>query len=225
MKHRKYERFVLPDDLARRDAILRQYEVWEETLDSMLLSDEVTERDLDAAKTLRIHQVVGSIWVGRCTTPEEVKNDESMTRFETVVSLAEDIQSIAGTSAQRKYLDSSSFLFDMEIVSPLYFVGTKCRNPTIRRRAIRILKNTQRREGLWDSEMAAAVAERIMLIEEANLTTLDGSELPKEEDRVHNTQIKSEPGINPRKHKLDFHTRPEGMDGRWHTWSEQIVFP
>jgi hypothetical protein len=148
-----------------------------------------------------------------------------MTEFETVVGLAEAIQSIAGTSAQRKYMDSSSFLFDMEIVSPLYYVGTKCRHPVIRRRAIQILKGTQRREGLWDSNMAAAVAERIMLLEEANLTTLDGSELPNEEDRIHNAQIKSEPGINPRKHNLCFYTRPKGMDGPWHTWSEQIILP
>ena len=225
MKYRKYERFVLPDDLARQEAILLQYDIWAETLDKLLLSDEITERDLDAAKTLRIHQVVGATWVTRCTTPEESKNDESMTEFETVVGLAEAIQNIAGTSAQRKYMDSSSFLFDMEIVSPLYYVGTKCRHPVIRRRAIQILKGTQRREGLWDSNMAAAVAERIMLLEEANLTTLDGSELPKEEDRIHNTQIKSEPGINPRKHNLCFYTRPKGMDGPWHTWSEQIVLP
>ncbi len=146
-----------------------------------------------------------------------------MTDFETVVSLAEAIQSIAGTSAQRRYLDSSSFLFDMEIVSPLYFVATKCRHPIIRRRATRILKSTQRREGLWDSNMAAAVAERIMLLEEANLTTLDGSELPKEEDRIHNTQIKSEPGMNPKKHNLCFYTRPRGINGPWHSWSEQLV--
>jgi hypothetical protein len=63
MKYRKYERFVLPDDLARQEAILLQYDIWAETLDKMLLSDEITERDLDAAKTLRIHQVVGATWV------------------------------------------------------------------------------------------------------------------------------------------------------------------
>jgi hypothetical protein len=93
MKYRKYERFVLPDDLARRDAILRQYEVWEETLDNMLLSDTITDRDLDAAKTLRIHQLVGANWTRRSTTPEETASDKGIGDFETVVSLAEAIQS------------------------------------------------------------------------------------------------------------------------------------
>ena len=222
MKYRKYERFVLPDDLARQDAILRQYDVWGETLDNMLLSDTITDRDLDAAKTLRIHQLVGAFWTRRSTSPEETVNDKGMADFETVVSLAEAIQSVAGTCEQRKAMDSSTFLFDMEIVSPLYYVGTKCRHPVIRRRAIEILKRTRRREGLWDSNMAAAIAERIMLHEEANLTTLDGSELPKEEERVHNTQIKSEVGTNPKKHDISFYTRPEGMDGPWHTWNEVI---
>ena len=222
MKYRKYERFVLPDDVARQQAILRQYEVWGETLDKLLLSDEMTERELDAAKTLRIHQVVGLMWVRRSTTPEETKNDEEIKQFESAVDLAEAIQSIAGSCEQRQGLNSSTFLFDMEIVSPLYYVSTKCRHPVIRRRAIKILKNTQRREGLWDSNMAAAIAERIMAIEEVNLTSLDGSQLPSEEDRIHNTQIKSEVGTNPKKHDICFYTRPNGVDGAWHMWNEVI---
>lgn len=225
MKYRKYERFVLPDDVARKEAILRQYEVWEEVLDNMLLSDSISARDLDAAKTLRIHQVVGSMWVRRSTEPTEMANDVGMKDFETAVSLAEAIQSIAGTCDQRKALDSSTFLFDMEIVSPLYYVGTKCRHPVIRRRAINILKGTQRREGLWDSNMAAAITERIIELEEANLATLDGTELPEEEDRVHNTQIKSEVGTNPKRHHIVFYTRPKGVYGPWHTWSEVINLP
>lgn len=225
MKYRKYEKFVLPDDLARQDAILRQYEIWGETLDDMLLSDSITSRDLDAAKTLRIHQLVGSLWLKRSTQPDESQNDQGMQDFETIVSLAEAIQSVAGTREQRRSMESSTFLFDMEIVSPLYYVCTKCRHPLIRRRAIKILIGTQRREGLWDSDMAAAIAERIMELEEANMSTLDGSELPPEQDRIHNTQIKSEVGLHPKKHDITFYTRPNGLEGPWRMWSEVITLP
>ncbi|KAK5168096.1 uncharacterized protein LTR77_006664 [Saxophila tyrrhenica] len=225
MKWRKYTRLVLPDHIARQEALLRQMDLWSQTLDRMLLGDNITQRDLDAAKTLRIHQVVAGMWVKRCTMPEESANDECMQDFETTVSLAEAIQGIAGTREQRLALNSSSFLFDMEIVSPLYYVATKCRHPLIRRRAIAVLKQTQRREGLWDSDMASAVAERQMALEEVKLTTLDGSELPAEEDRVHNIQITSEKGIRPRKHFLNIHTRPEGPDGPWKIWRESLTLP
>lgn len=184
MKDRKYERLVLPDDVSRQTAIINQLQRWSTALDDMLASDHITSRDLDAAKTLRIHQLVCSIWMRRCTVPEECANDLSMADFETAVDLAESIHSVAGTRGQRQDLNSSTFLFDMEIVSPIYFVGVKCRHPQLRRRAINVLAGTWRREGLWDSNMAAAIAQRVMEIEEKNLSTVDGSELPAEEDRM-----------------------------------------
>lgn len=225
MKWRKYTRLVLPDHIARQAALLRQMDIWAATLDRMLLGESITERDLDAAKTLRIHQVVAAMWLKRCTTPEETANDESMRDFQTAVGLAESIQHVAGSLEQRRALNSSSFLFDMEIVSPLYYVASKCRHPQIRRRAIAVLKRTQRREGLWDSDVAGAIAERQTEIEEANLTVLDGSELPAEEDRVHNIQITSEKGTLPKKHDLTIHMRPKGVDGPWHIWKEQLILP
>ena len=225
MKWRKYTRLVLPDQIARQAALLRQMDVWAATLDAMLLGEAITDRDLDAAKTLRIHQVVAAMWVKRCTTPEETTNDDSMEDFETTVSLAEAIQSVTGTPEQRRAHNSSSFLFDMEIVSPLYYVATKCRHPQIRRRAIAVLKRTHRREGLWDSDMAAAIAERQMEIEEKYLTVWDGSELPEEEHRVHNIQITSEKGTLPKKHDIAIHMRPDGVDGPWKIWKEQLVLP
>jgi hypothetical protein len=189
----------------------------------MLLGEDITTRELDGAKTLRIHQMVASMWLQRATVPSENSNDVNMTEFETTVSLAEAIQSVAGTREQRYALGSSSFLFDMEIVSPLYYVATKCRHPQIRRRAIVVLRNSQRREGLWDSDMAAAIAERQMEIEEVDLAVLDGSELPHEDKRVHNIQINSEVGTVAKKHDLTIHMKPYGVDGPWKIWKEQIV--
>lgn len=185
MKYRKYDRIVLPDDLSRQTALIRQLEVWDERLDDMLASDNISDRDLDAAKTLRIHQIICLIWMRRSATPEECSMDLSIPDFETAVELAESIQRVAGTRGQRIDMrHTSTFLFDMEIVSPIYFVGVKCRHPQLRRRAINVLASTWRREGLWDSNMAAAIAKRCMEIEEKNLTTLDGNELPAEHDRV-----------------------------------------
>lgn len=184
MKYRKYDRLVLPDDVSRQSALIRRLEVWDSALNDMLASDHITARDIDAAKTLRIHQLICLIWLRRCMTPEESANDVSMSEFETAVNLAETISSVAGTRGQRSDLNSSTFLFDMEIVSPIYFVGVKCRHPQLRRRAINVLSGTWRREGLWDSNLAAVIAQRCAEIEEKNLTTLDGSELPAEIDRM-----------------------------------------
>jgi hypothetical protein len=59
-----------------------------------------------------------------------------------------------------------SFSADLGIVPPLYVVATKCRNPVIRRQAIQLLTSSARREGMWDSELAARIGHWITAIEE-----------------------------------------------------------
>lgn len=225
MKHKKMSRLVLPDDLTRQAAIMRQLKVWAEKLDKFLASGKASGMEVDAAKTLQMHQIVAEQWLARCTEPEESANDDAIPEFERAIELAEAVQSFSGTREQRMAMNSSTFLFDMEIVSPLYYIASRCRHPLLRRRAIALLKQTQRREGLWDSNMAAAIAERTMEIEEMNLIALDGRELPAEVDRVYNSEIHSEVGTNPRKHDVTFYMKPWGVDGPFKTWKEQIIMP
>jgi hypothetical protein len=61
-----------------------------------------------------------------------------------------------------------SFSADLGIVPPLFVVATKCRDPITRRQAIQLLKTSGRREAMWDSAMAAHIAEWIMRIEEGD---------------------------------------------------------
>lgn len=59
-----------------------------------------------------------------------------------------------------------SFTADLGIVPPLFMVATKCREPTLRRQAIQLLRSSARREGMWDSELVARIGQFIMDIEE-----------------------------------------------------------
>jgi hypothetical protein len=59
-----------------------------------------------------------------------------------------------------------SFCADLGIVPPLFVVGTKCRDPYIRRQAIRLLLNCHRREGMWDSKMTGTLCNWVMHVEE-----------------------------------------------------------
>ncbi|KAL7913738.1 hypothetical protein GGI35DRAFT_222555 [Trichoderma velutinum] len=60
-----------------------------------------------------------------------------------------------------------SFSADLGIVPPLFVVATKCREPTVRREAIQLLRSSARREGMWDSELTANIAQWIMEVEES----------------------------------------------------------
>ncbi|KAK3618232.1 hypothetical protein LTR56_024776 [Elasticomyces elasticus] len=222
MKKGRYARLVLPDDFVRQAVLEREVERWKEALDALILTDTVSLRDLDAAKVLRVHQIILTVWLGSCCHIADSYLDNFMADFEAGVTLGEEIQRNAATIEQRR-TNQPSFLFDMELVSPLYYIAIKCRDPNIRRRAIALLRQTRRREGLWDSNMAAAIAERIAALEEVNLSTLDGSELPAEEDRVHNTEISTMVSENPHEHTLRYYSKAYGLDKEFKVWTERIV--
>ena len=63
--------------------------------------------------------------------------------------------------------------FDDSIVVALFLVATRCQHRLARREAIALLRKHPRREGLWDSEMAANVAQWFVDIEEEGLCEED----------------------------------------------------
>jgi hypothetical protein len=54
----------------------------------------------------------------------------------------------------------------MGVIPPLYFIAIKCRHPTIRRRALSLLKKASLRESPWRAVPTARVIEKIIVLEE-----------------------------------------------------------
>ncbi|KAK3347244.1 hypothetical protein B0T25DRAFT_297720 [Lasiosphaeria hispida] len=61
-----------------------------------------------------------------------------------------------------------SFTADMGFIPPLYYTALKCRVPRFRRRAVDFLVSTPHREGMWDGKMAAAIARKVIQLEEGD---------------------------------------------------------
>jgi hypothetical protein len=62
--------------------------------------------------------------------------------------------------------DLSGMISDLGWIPPLFYTALKCRIHRIRLHAIKLLRSISRREGVWDSNLAASVAEKVMEIEE-----------------------------------------------------------
>ena len=127
------------------------------------------DKSQQAAWALKIHQRVGSLHLKPRTSTmlaDQTTWDVYMQECEDIVKFAEHI--VALDEIKRGHLAETKieFSLDMQLVGPVYVVAHKCRDPTLRRRAIALLKKAQRQEGLWDSTIAARVAERIVAIEE-----------------------------------------------------------
>ncbi|KEF56831.1 uncharacterized protein A1O9_07021 [Exophiala aquamarina CBS 119918] len=62
-----------------------------------------------------------------------------------------------------------SFSANPGVVPSLYMTAARCQDPVIRREALQLLKACDRREGLWDSNIAAGIISRIIEIEDSPL--------------------------------------------------------
>jgi hypothetical protein len=77
----------------------------------------------------------------------------------------------SNTQVDTKVFSRPTFSFSLGIVTPLYFACVRCRDPVIRRRALRMLSTCNRKEAIWDSAIATRMAERIIALEEAGAMT------------------------------------------------------
>lgn len=223
----KYSPSPLPSSAVEgQAALLCHLESWRSVFSAYQTENasQLTSSDIYASNVLEIHCIIASIWVSVCTLPFESANDAHIPSFTKAVTLAEQLSSsaAAGTSAQRARY-SNTFLLDMEIVGPIHWVSIKCRDPSLRRRAIAVQRSTQRREGIWDSKVTAAVAESVMAAEETGLDVEHG-ELPCEAARVHFSSLDWGAGMSPVRTVITHQTKPYGVYGEWHVWQEVVWY-
>jgi hypothetical protein len=69
-------------------------------------------------------------------------------------------------STSKRKPPSFSPSFELSPIVPLFVTACRCRDPVLRRRAVAILMNCRRREGVWDSFGAAMVALHCIKLEE-----------------------------------------------------------
>ena len=93
----------------------------------------------------------------------ETRWDPFLPHYERIIALAHELG----------YSTRSPFAFHLSlepgVVMPLFLVVTRCRHPVTRRHALTLLRRLNRQEGIWNSGVAAAVAEQVVLLEEKDL--------------------------------------------------------
>ncbi|OKL57928.1 hypothetical protein UA08_06438 [Talaromyces atroroseus] len=96
--------------------------------------------------------------------------DDHNRQFEEIVSLAASVIETSYDASPFNHSNEGrirpSFSLDNGVVGPLYNVATLCRDPFIRRRAVDLLRSARRQEGIFNSDLCAIVAEKIISIEE-----------------------------------------------------------
>lgn len=139
---------------------------WSSAFESLLQEMNVlNETERRAVAILKLHrELMGvnySIHFVRAMSDEMIW-DDFFDDFERMIAYAKEVTDVA-TRGQ------PSFTLDTEIILPIYIVAVKCRHGGLRRKAIALLQQEKRQEGVWNSLLTARVAERLVEIEEEGL--------------------------------------------------------
>ncbi|KAM3500272.1 hypothetical protein MY11210_009534 [Beauveria gryllotalpidicola] len=98
--------------------------------------------------------------------------------FREMIQHAEAATQVDQDDAVASTCKGPQFHMHIGVVPLLYGIIHKCRDPSIRRRAIMLMSRSQRLEGVWDSKVMLAVALRAMAVEEQGRTLASSAEIP-----------------------------------------------
>lgn len=95
--------------------------------------------------------------------------DSFLPLYRAIVSLAEINLGFSNSDTLYTSPLAPSFSLDMGVIGPLYEVSRHCRDPTLRRKIVHLLRMSNRQEGLLNSVTYARIVETIIEIEEHGL--------------------------------------------------------
>ena len=167
---------------------------WNAAFEAFLMKAGATmdSKALQGAAVLKINHRITALQIedhGQDTVQSSLCWDSRRRECEEIVDLA---SSIIKTHSDKSNNRSPKPMFSMDqsIVTPLFSIAHRCRDPIIRRRAIALLYSAPRQEGLWHSIITARVAEKIMMMEEAGLGEVKSSADVPDENRISEIDVK-----------------------------------
>lgn len=214
------------EDFLVQERLIKATHEWREEFEIMdaATSHTLTTQQRKARNMLRAVLKTTQITLMGASATTETTWDMYKSDFEEMLGYIEDVleDSIQFEKAQHKL-----FSFELGIIPPLELIVRKCRYPSIRRRALALMKAYPKRECLFDSFYAALLDERVIEMEEAcwNLppgVSPDDDQLPPEEDRIHLVFFAYEqvPGVDG--WLVSFLSKPNGVKEEWFVRRESI---
>lgn len=178
-----------------RDAFRSISRKWNAAFEAFLLKENATmdSKALKGAAVLMINHRITALHIeyeypGQNALHSSHCWDPYGRECEEIVDLASSIVKAHNDKSDDRS-QKPMFSMDQNIVTPLFTIAHRCRDPIIRRRAIALLYSSPRQEGLWHSIITARVAEKIMMMEEAGLGEVTCSADVPDENRISEIDV------------------------------------
>lgn len=277
LAHNKYDGANTNQEIQGLMGMRQRMLHWDQAYREFLDEADTATRNSRRALVLWIQRRCYNVALGTSLLPAQCAYDSYMEDFAFIVRNGERLYSRTDAIPTLGDAELSTFSLEEGITPACYFVASTCRDPTLRRVAIKLLRQGPARQGIWNALLFARVAERIVEFEEGYGVALtpcssvaisrtdasrsdDGiTALPTprasssestttavcdafhqpaflnrastvktaasipEAARIHLADIKESPDSDPHRHTVTFMTRPDGLQGSWRTWTEQVV--
>ncbi|SPB45567.1 unnamed protein product [Aspergillus niger] len=148
---------------------------WDARLDKYLETTPHPE-DGKALKLLYARRRLAQVALSMDLTKGELAHDDFVEDYAYMLELMgyileDPMNSLDSQPGNIDRPQRMSFRLETITTEPLFLIALRCREPTIRRQAIRLLRQYPRREGICEGMAALKIAERVMEIEEECLTS------------------------------------------------------
>lgn len=159
--------------LALEMELLRnQGEIWDRQFAHLLSTITPTASELDALDFIRLRrEYARGILSCIVINAEDNVHDDLIPIYQAIIDLSENVLQKDSYTPRHGVPDSQKlehpiFVLGSTIIEPLFFVATRCREPTLRRRALYLLRLCPRREGICEGMMAAKIVQKVIEVEE-----------------------------------------------------------
>ncbi|RFU28259.1 hypothetical protein B7463_g8087, partial [Scytalidium lignicola] len=142
---------------------------WNQKFTSFISDEESAGRKINSmASVLKIQHLLVRIYISTHFFHDQLIFDQYLDLFGDMLALTAEVID----SGEMYLLESRGPCFTPFIVMnrPLYFVACKCRDPSLRRRAIDLMKRIGSEEGIYTGRTVAKVAEWVCNMEEDGCT-------------------------------------------------------
>jgi len=158
------------------NAWFARFKEWEseQNLRAALMSVEAKAESAYMIALLKCYHLASGIWLHTVLSHSQLVYEEYEAEFTALLDAAASVLETPSISQAHSSSSFTPFTFEMGLLPPLYFVAYRCRNPSLRRRAVSLLELVPTSEATWDKSIHIALAKRIMEVEEHGFQDSDG---------------------------------------------------
>ena len=182
-------------------------------------ADRSTILDLSTEQlSLSLWHTLATIMLRAGHTADQEVYDVFLPWFQHMVMLSELLIESLSKSMNTSNYSLSKFQVDIEQIPMLYFVGSRCRHPEVRRKALALLRIDGGREGLWDGSAQVRLLEEVITTEEEGIeNVVDEKSIPGD-SRIY--AVTEERDLDRRTMEIRFWKQGDGFFGplRVLTW-------